>query len=116
MSEKTSKKAIKKGSRVKLHHTDGEQLHAVVDHVQKDGLIEVTIDHKGHEKHGQKSVVRADGIVGGGKAKATKSAKKGPAKKKARKSRKAKDSDETEVEAAGASESAQDEETEESTD
>lgn len=116
MSEKTSKKAIKKGSRVKLHHTDGEQLHAVVDHVQKDGLIEVTIDHKGHEKHGQKSVVRADGIVGGGKVKATKVAKKKAVKKPARKSRKAKDADETEVQTAGTSEAAQDEESEESTD
>ena len=61
----TESSELKKGSRVKLLHTGGEELGAVVDHVQDDGLVEVTIDHEGHELHGKKTVVRQDGLVGG---------------------------------------------------
>jgi hypothetical protein len=61
---KKKSKELKKGSHVKLQHTAGEELGAVVDHVHDDGRLEVTIDQEGHELHGKKTMVRVDGLVG----------------------------------------------------
>jgi hypothetical protein len=40
---KKESKELKKGSHVKLQHTAGEELGAVVDHIEDDGRLEVTI-------------------------------------------------------------------------